>query len=376
MKPTANILKTTIPLNRWIFHLVFLFSISAVTTFAQNGVSIGTGAAADPSSMLDVTSTAKGMLAPRMTAAQRTAIGSPANGLLVYQTDAPIGFWYYNGTAWVQAIGPQGLTGATGASGPQGPVGATGAQGPVGATGAAGPQGPIGLTGATGPQGPAGAAGAQGPQGNPGPTGSTGPQGPQGDPGAAGTTGPQGPQGDPGPAGATGAQGPQGDPGPAGANGAQGPSGTTGQFSSLTLQTAALSLTTANTAFQVIPGLSQTVTVPVSSNVLIDYNVYLQNTSTSVNCASPCDIFVFVDGISNGPAQRQYVKNTSGFTGLWEELYGTWTYNLPVGSHTLDIRTRSPGAGNCTVPAGSPVSVGGGTGSVLQGNLRVTILKQ
>src|SRR6187200_1896312 len=86
-----------------IFNLIatfiFLFA-SAVPTFAQNGVSIGTGAAADPSSMLDVTSTTKGMLVPRMTAAQRIAIGTPANGLLVYQTDAPIGFWYYNGTSW------------------------------------------------------------------------------------------------------------------------------------------------------------------------------------------------------------------------------------------------------------------------------------
>lgn len=111
---------------------------------AQNGVLIA-GAAGTPhgSAMLDIVSTTKGFLAPRMTAAQRTAISSPATGLLVYQTDGTAGFWYFNGTAWVQAIGPQG---------PAGPTGATGA---TGATGPAGPTGATGATGATGPAGPA-----------------------------------------------------------------------------------------------------------------------------------------------------------------------------------------------------------------------------
>jgi trimeric autotransporter adhesin len=52
--------------------------------------------------MLDVQATNKGMLVPRMTAAQRAAIATPATGLLVYQTDAPAGFQFYNGTAWIQ----------------------------------------------------------------------------------------------------------------------------------------------------------------------------------------------------------------------------------------------------------------------------------
>src|ERR1700733_4867110 len=55
------------------------------------------------SSVLDVKSVLKGFLAPRMTQAQRTVIATPADGLLVYQTDATKGFYYYNGTtsAWV-----------------------------------------------------------------------------------------------------------------------------------------------------------------------------------------------------------------------------------------------------------------------------------
>lgn len=58
----------------------------------------------DPSAMLDVKSTDKGMLVPRMTTAQRTTISSPANGLLVF--DSTTGsFWFYNSGAWQDLTG-------------------------------------------------------------------------------------------------------------------------------------------------------------------------------------------------------------------------------------------------------------------------------
>ena len=50
--------------------------------------------------MLDIKSTEKGMLIPRMTGIQKSNIGSPATGLLVFQTDGISGFYYYNGTTW------------------------------------------------------------------------------------------------------------------------------------------------------------------------------------------------------------------------------------------------------------------------------------
>jgi hypothetical protein len=52
------------------------------------------------SSVLDVKSSAKGFLAPRMLQSARLAISSPAAGLLVYQTDGINGFYYWNGTSW------------------------------------------------------------------------------------------------------------------------------------------------------------------------------------------------------------------------------------------------------------------------------------
>jgi uncharacterized protein (TIGR02145 family) len=69
--------------------------------FTTGQVGINTNGTTEASAALEVRATDKGMLAPRMTAAQRAAIASPATGLLLYQTDAPAGFQFYNGTAWV-----------------------------------------------------------------------------------------------------------------------------------------------------------------------------------------------------------------------------------------------------------------------------------
>jgi len=52
------------------------------------------------SAVLDVSSTTKGMLIPRMTATQRNAITSPVEGLMVYQNYGIYGFYFYNGTSW------------------------------------------------------------------------------------------------------------------------------------------------------------------------------------------------------------------------------------------------------------------------------------
>jgi hypothetical protein len=75
--------------------LLLAYSIS---TYAQVGINAD-NSSPDPSAMLDVKSTDKGMLMPRMTLAQRNAIVSPANGLMIYQTDNTPGFYYNSGTS-------------------------------------------------------------------------------------------------------------------------------------------------------------------------------------------------------------------------------------------------------------------------------------
>lgn len=82
--------------------LLIVFTIFIGTNgHSQTGVAINpTGAEADSSAMLDVSSTTKGLLIPRMTLAQRVAIASPVKGLLVFQNDSTQGFYYFTGTAW------------------------------------------------------------------------------------------------------------------------------------------------------------------------------------------------------------------------------------------------------------------------------------
>jgi len=77
-----------------------LLFLSAFTTFAQSeNVGIGT-LKPDNSALLDLTSTSKGLLIPRMTLAQRSGINAPATGLIVYQIDFFSGFYFYDGEAW------------------------------------------------------------------------------------------------------------------------------------------------------------------------------------------------------------------------------------------------------------------------------------
>lgn len=83
--------------------LFFVVLFASLTLSAQVG--IGT-TNPDASSLLEVQSTTKGLLTSRMTTAQRTAISSPANGLLVYDTDESA-FYYYESAAWSRLKGAE-----------------------------------------------------------------------------------------------------------------------------------------------------------------------------------------------------------------------------------------------------------------------------
>ncbi|MCB0518445.1 MAG: tail fiber domain-containing protein [Lewinellaceae bacterium] len=93
-----------------------LLCLLATSLFSQSNIqqplSVNSdGASPAASAILDVQATDKGMLVPRMTTAQRTAIASPATGLLVFDNSTG-GFWFYNGTAWVELSSPIALADA------------------------------------------------------------------------------------------------------------------------------------------------------------------------------------------------------------------------------------------------------------------------
>ena len=160
------------------FVLLCFFNFS--NGLAQDNVGIGTNNP-DASALLEILSTNKGTLIPRMKAAQRIAIPAPANSLTVYDTDSACYFFYRASPSnvWISLCtvkpqGPIGGVGSTGAAGPTGPTGPTGIMGNTGSTGGIGAQGIVGPTGPIGPTGITGNTGSVGPTGI---TGKTGPAG-------------------------------------------------------------------------------------------------------------------------------------------------------------------------------------------------------
>ncbi|MCC3158908.1 hypothetical protein LJ737_16820 [Hymenobacter sp. 15J16-1T3B] len=90
---------------------ILLLWLAAPAAWAQS-VGVGT-ASPDPSAALEVKSTSQGLLTPRLTAAQRVAISSPAQGLLVYQTDGTPGYYYFKGTSWFNLTQTLSVSGQT-----------------------------------------------------------------------------------------------------------------------------------------------------------------------------------------------------------------------------------------------------------------------
>ncbi len=97
-----------------ILKIILLLLALYISCFLNAQVAINTdGSPADASSMLDVKSTEKGFLPPRMTEVQMNAINNPAEGLIVYCTDCnPKGPYYFDGINWVNfsTNGPSGMS--------------------------------------------------------------------------------------------------------------------------------------------------------------------------------------------------------------------------------------------------------------------------
>jgi uncharacterized coiled-coil protein SlyX len=76
---------------------ILMMLLWSFTKADAQGIAVNNdGTDPDLSSILDVKSTTKGLLLPRMTLAQRNAIASPAQGLIIYQTNGVTGYYFYN----------------------------------------------------------------------------------------------------------------------------------------------------------------------------------------------------------------------------------------------------------------------------------------
>lgn len=100
--------------NNFRLLVVALGIISVTPVIAQkDNVGIGT-TKPDQSAALDITSSTKGLLMPRMSLQQREAIQNPAQGLVIYQTDFLSGFYFYDGKDWKSMTQEKSVAGTDG----------------------------------------------------------------------------------------------------------------------------------------------------------------------------------------------------------------------------------------------------------------------
>jgi hypothetical protein len=123
--------------------------------------------------------------------------------------------------------------------------------------------------------------------------------------------------------------------------------------------------------FVIVPGLTQTVTVPANSVLYISTDGGILTTSTAATGFSIVDVVIFVDGavISDASFHRVIAANTTGIVTMIEYWSAANVRTLSAGSHTIDVRAAFAGGS-------AAAQVSGDASSVLQGQLSVVILKK
>lgn len=167
--------------------------------------------------------------------------------------------------------------------------------------------------------------------------------------------------GTPGPQGPAGVQGLQGDPGP------QGPAGTAGQYAGTVFSTGQLVLGEGVTTYTLIPGLSQTITVPANAKVYVSTNGGFQNSGIGTSYAA-ADFAIYVDGVASSIQRRVIAANSSSLGQIISQWTLSGVFNLSVGSHTIQVRARDAG--------GTADGNVGGMSDLIKGNLTVLIIKE
>lgn len=95
-------------MKKSIFFNLLLLLLAGNLISQNDNIHIGDGPL-ESSAVFQIDKTNKGVLIPRLTTAQRNAIASPADGLLVYDTDSK-SFWHFNGLVWCDVSAPDHIT--------------------------------------------------------------------------------------------------------------------------------------------------------------------------------------------------------------------------------------------------------------------------
>lgn len=97
-----------------LFYFLVLFALNnsilaQSSTVLPDKACLNCTTTQDNSAVVDIQSTDKGMLTPRMSTTQRTSIANPAKGLFVFD-NITNSFWFYDGTEWIELDGSDNTT--------------------------------------------------------------------------------------------------------------------------------------------------------------------------------------------------------------------------------------------------------------------------
>ena len=100
------------PIRKLIYKISkagsLFFLVCILPCFAYSQVGIGT-TSPNSNAILDLSSTNKGLLLPRLTSSQRTSISSPPKGLLIFDIDSSY-MMYFDGSVWKGVQSTEGIT--------------------------------------------------------------------------------------------------------------------------------------------------------------------------------------------------------------------------------------------------------------------------
>jgi hypothetical protein len=151
--------------------------------------------------------------------------------------------------------------------------------------------------------------------------------------------------------------------------------GTLGQTTYASYGTSTLTLSNASVGYQLIPGLTQNITVPSNCSVYVFSTGGMQN-SNGTNNSFTIDVALHVDGVgplTNGSFRRITTTNPNTLNSAWTSAI--WSMgallNLTAGNHTIDVRAiyRNTSAGGMSGLVSSDLTLN------RQGELYIMIIK-
>jgi hypothetical protein len=136
------------------------------------------------------------------------------------------------------------------------------------------------------------------------------------------------------------------------------------------LGTGQLAVTNALTQYTLVPGLTQTVTVPAGAKVHVTTSGGVQCTATG-SAYAVVDLALLVDGDFATAAQRRVVAANTAALG---QMISSWsfarTWTLSPGQHTFEVRAVS------VDPSAATANVSSASAEQLRGVLTVMVIKQ